>query len=116
MLAARLAARHRPRAALRAALSREEAATEMMTLMRHIRIVSKAQAPKFRGMRFIRRYPVGFNFCGARQSGRDILLRWIGRSRNLCPSCLQRLGRVAPADAAEQSLQTEHIRAIKREG
>ncbi len=84
--------------------------------MRHIRIVSKRQAPKFRGMRFIHRSRVGFNLCGARQSGDDILPGWIARSRDVCPSCLLLLGRVAPGDAAEQSLQTEHIRSIKREG
>jgi len=85
--------------------------------MRHIRIVSKGQAPKFRGMRFIRRFRVGFNLCGARQSGRDILLKWLPRSHGVCPRCLERLrSEVAPGDAAEQVMQTEHIRSIKREG
>jgi hypothetical protein len=85
--------------------------------MQHIRIVSSRQAPKFRGMRFIRHYRVGFNLCGARQSGSDILPEWIARSRYVCASCLHRLEElVAPSDAAEQSLQAEHIRSIKSEG
>ena len=85
--------------------------------MRHIRIVSKAQAPKFSGMRFIRRYPVGFNLCGARQSGQDILIKWLPRSHGVCPRCLEFLrSEAAPGDAAEQDLQAAHIRSIKVEG
>jgi hypothetical protein len=83
--------------------------------MRHIRMVTKHQAPKFRGMRYIRRYRVGFNLCGARQSGGDILVKWIARSRSraVCSSCLLLLGRVPPGDAEDQNLQTEHIRSMR---
>jgi len=66
-------------------------------------------------MRFSRRYKIGFNLCGAPQSAADILPSWIAQSRDVCTSCLAHMGRVAPSDVADQSLQAEHIQSIKRE-